>query len=79
MPAAAVSAFLTDWDVEIATPKLHLSAAQVGKLLEQGNIDSGTAQAKWVAMGYSSNDAALLLYIYPPPPSGDTTTTSGPT
>jgi hypothetical protein len=79
VPAAAVSAFLTDWDVEIATPKLHLSAAQVGKLLEQGNIDSGTAQAKWVAMGYSSNDAALLLYIYPPPPSGDTTTTSGPT
>ena len=43
VPGAAVSAFLTDWNVEIATPKSHLSAAQVGKLLEQGNIDSGTA------------------------------------
>lgn len=66
VPAAAVSAFLTDWDVEIATPKLHLSAAQVGKLTEEGYLSAEQAQAKWIAMGYSGNDAALLLIIYPP-------------
>lgn len=79
VPAAAVSAFLTDWDVEIATPKLHLSAAQVGKLLEEGYIDQATALAKWVAMGYSSNDAALLLYIYPPPPAAAPVSPAPPT
>ena len=38
VPAAAVTAFLTDWDVEIATPTKHLSAAEMGKLCEKGKI-----------------------------------------
>ena len=43
------------------------SAAQMGKLCEKGKITVQVAQAKWMAMGYSSNDAALLVILYPPP------------
>lgn len=67
IPQAAITAYMADWAVEAATPHLHLSAAQVGKLVEEGYIDAPTATAKWQAMGYGANDAALLLYIYPPP------------
>lgn len=71
IPQTAITSYMADWAVEQATPHLHLSAAQVGKLLEEGYIDAPTATAKWQAMGYGANDAALLLYIYPPPaPTG---------
>ena len=66
VPAAAISAFVADWRIEAATPHTHLSAAQVGKLTEEGKLTAEQAQAKWVAMGYSADDAALLLLIYPP-------------
>lgn len=79
IPQAAITAYLADWAVELATPHAHLSAAQVGKLLGDGYIDAGTAQLKWQAMGYSDTDAALLLYLYPPPEGqGTTTPTSVP-
>jgi len=81
IPAAAITNYLADWAVEAATPHLHLSAAQVGHLLKEGYIDAVTAQAKWVAMGYSANDAALLLLIYPPanaqPPGTGTPAVTG--
>ena len=71
IPQVAITAYMADWAVEQATPHAHLSAAQVGKLLEDGHIDTPTPTAKWQAMGYSGNDAALLLYLYPPPaPTG---------
>ena len=70
VPAAAVTGFLADWDVEAATPSRHLSEAQVGKLTENGIIDIPTAVAKYKAMGFGDNDAVLLVtYIYPPPAS----------
>jgi hypothetical protein len=67
VPQAAITDFISDWHVEKTTPTHHLSDAQVGKLTEDGVITAEVAQAKWVAMGYSSDDAALLLIIYPPP------------
>ena len=66
VPAAAISAYMADWRIEAATPHTHLSAAQVGKLAEEGYLNAVQAQAKWIAMGYSADDAALLLLIYPP-------------
>lgn len=78
IPSAAIQSYMADWAVEAATPHLHLSAAQVGKLLEEGYIDGPTAVQKWQAMGYGANDASLLLYIYPPPaPTGATPPPSG--
>lgn len=65
IPNAAITTYLADWAVELATPHAHLSAAQVGKLLEEGHLGIDQAQEKWQAMGYSSTDSALLLYIYP--------------
>ena len=71
VPAAAVTGFLSDWDVEAATPSRHLSEAQVGKLTENGIIDIATAVTKYKAMGFGDNDAVLLVtYIYPPPATG---------
>ena len=67
VPVAAINDFISDWHVERTTPTHHLSEATVGKLLKEGYISPETAQAKWVAMGYSANDAALLLLIYPWP------------
>ena len=70
VPAAAVTGFLADWDVEAATPSRHLSEAQVGKLTENGDITIAEAVAKYKAMGFGDNDAVLLVtYIYPPPAS----------
>jgi predicted nucleic acid-binding Zn ribbon protein len=67
IPQAAIMTYLADWYVEAGTPHLHLSAAQVGKLLEDGVLTLEQALTKWVAMGYSPTDAELLLSIYPPP------------
>jgi hypothetical protein len=67
VPAEAITAFVTDWDVELATPTKHLSAAEIGKLCEMGKITVQVAQSKWVASGFSANDAALLVILYPPP------------
>jgi hypothetical protein len=64
---AAINDFISDWHVELTTPTHHLSEATVGKLLKEGYITPEQAQAKWVAMGYSADDAALLLLIYPWP------------
>ncbi len=66
VPQAAITNYLADWAVEAATPHLHLSAAQVGKLAEDGILSEVQAVAKWQAMGYSATDAGYLLAIYPP-------------
>ena len=67
VPQAAITDFVADWHVELTTPTHHLAEGTVGKLLKEGYITPTQAQAKWVAMGYSANDAALLLLIYPWP------------
>lgn len=79
IPQAAITAYLADWAVEYATPHEHLSAAQVGKLAEDGILSEAQAVAKWVAMGYSTDDAALLLYIYPPGSKAPTAPAPGTT
>ena len=67
VPQAAITDFVADWHVELTTPTHHLAEGTVGKLLKEGFLTPAEAQAKWVAMGYSANDAALLLLIYPWP------------
>jgi len=68
LPSAAVTQFLTYWTLEQATNVKRLSAAQVGKLVEDAVISPAGATTRWTEMGYSPEEAALLLYIYPPGP-----------
>jgi hypothetical protein len=67
IPTAAQDQFLAAWSIEQQTNVKRLSAAQVGKLTEDGVIDQANAVARWTQMGYLPEEAELLLYIYPPP------------
>lgn len=68
IPTETIPQLLEYWTTEADTPHLHLSAAQVGKLVEEAVLTPEEGVAKWRAMGYSATDAALLVgYIYPPP------------
>ncbi len=66
LPEPAIAQSLTTWGIEQATNVKRLSAAQVGKLAEDGVIAAADAIARWVQMGYSSEEATLLTYIYVP-------------
>ena len=66
LPSAAIDQFLTDWTIEQTLNIKRLSAAQVGKLLEDGVLDANNAIARWVQMGYAPEEANLLVYVYPP-------------
>ena len=65
IPEAAIAASFVTWDIEKATDIKRLSAAQVGKLAEDGVITADNAVARWVQMGYAPDEAQLLLYVYP--------------
>jgi hypothetical protein len=67
-----ITTYLTVWKIEAASELKELTAAQIGSLYKKGAFDDPTALAKWEAMGYSADDAALLLFNYggsPPPGS----------
>lgn len=64
---AAIDQFLTAWTIEQKTNVRRLSAAQVGKLTEDGVISANNAVTRWTQMGYLPEEAQLLLYIYQPP------------
>lgn len=66
LPTAAIDQFITDWTIEQSLNVKRLSAAQVGKLLEDGILDVNNAIARWVQMGYLPEEANLLAYVYPP-------------
>ena len=66
LPEPAIAQSLTTWQIEQATNVKRLTAAQVGKLAEDGVIGAGDAIARWVQMGYSTEEAQLLTYIYEP-------------
>ncbi|MGH7745736.1 MAG: hypothetical protein ACREQ5_13245, partial [Candidatus Dormibacteria bacterium] len=69
--ATAQADYLAIWTVEQESELRELSMAQVGGILKKGGIDDAGAVARWVAMGYSPEDAALLLFDYGgPPPAG---------
>ena len=72
LPSQAVTQFLTYWTLEQSTNVKRLTAAQVGKLLEDGVFDVTNAVTRWTQMGYSPEEANLLPYIYAPAaaPSG---------
>lgn len=88
LPTAAVDQAIITWTIEQQTNVKRLSAAQVGKLVEEAVITSDNAVVRWTQMGYLPEEANLLLAIYPPgskavagatatptplPPSGATT------
>ena len=75
IPPAAVQQFLTAWTIEQQTNPKRLTAAQVGKLVEDGVLTPTDGVTRWVEMGYVQEEAQLLLDIYPPPATSTTTTT----
>ncbi len=66
LSTASIDQFLTYWTIEQQTNIHRLSAAQVGKLAEDGVITGDDAVTRWVQMGYAPDEADLLTYIYPP-------------
>lgn len=66
LPPVAIDQFFAAWSIEQLTNVKRLSAAQVGKLCEDGVISGDNAVQRWVQMGYLPEEANLLLYIYPP-------------
>ena len=63
--STAVTAFLEAWTIEASIVTKRLTAAQVGKLAEDGNWTAEQAVAYWEKLGYSATDAMTLLLIYP--------------
>lgn len=76
-----ITTYLTVWKIEAASELKELTAAQIGALYKKGAFDDPGATAKWEAMGYSADDAALLLFNYggPPPPGSPAATTAAQT
>lgn len=66
IPEPAIAQMLDAWSIEQATQVRRLSAAQVGKLAEDGYLTGADAQQRWVDMGYPPEEASLLLMIYQP-------------
>lgn len=64
LPPAAVTQYVGTWTIEAQSTVKTLTEAQVGRLYAKGAISSATAIARWVAMGYSTTDAADLVNIY---------------
>lgn len=56
--------YLTLWDIEAKSEFKQLTAAQLGDLYKVGVISLDYVIARWEAMGYSQDDAALLSYKY---------------
>ena len=56
--------YLTLWDIEAKSEFKQLTAAQLGDLFKSGIISLDYVIARWEAMGYSQDDAALLSYRY---------------
>ena len=65
LPGVAIDQFFAAWTIEQMTNVKRLSAAQVGKLVEDGVLSADNAVTRWVQMGYLPEEAALLLYVYP--------------
>ena len=66
LPEPAIAQSLITWKIEQQTNVKRLSAAQVGKLTEDGYLSADDAVARWTQMGYASEEAQLLLLIYVP-------------
>lgn len=56
--------YLTLWDIEAKSEFKQLTAAQLGDMYKNGIISLDYVMARWEAMGYSQDDAALLSYRY---------------
>jgi len=80
IPTEAIDDYLATWKIERATEIKMLSAAQVGALAKKGFIEPTDAVTRWVAMGYSAEDAGLLLDDYTGnPPAGSPAATASAT
>lgn len=67
IPQAAITTYLTEWVIELSVPRTALSTAQIGKLLEDGQMDVATASRFWQMRGYTAQDINYLMVLYPPP------------
>lgn len=56
--------YLADWDVERTTVFKVLTTAQVGHLAHVAIITRDDAKRRWIAAGYSAEDAELLALTY---------------
>lgn len=69
--------YITIWGIEAASELKELTMAQVGSIYKKGGLDDADAVARWQAMGYSADDAALLLFNYGgAPPAGSPAATA---
>jgi len=64
VPGEAIAHYLATWKIERSTEIRMLTAAQVGALAKKGFVTENDALLRWVAMGYSTEDAGLLLADY---------------
>lgn len=67
----AIAQYLAVWSVEAQTELKELTMAQVGDAFKSGFITEDDANARFLAMGYSSIDATILIAHYGgAPPAG---------
>lgn len=64
IPPAARDQWLAAWAVEATTKVAELTAAQLGSMAKKGIITADVLIARYVAMGYSTDDANLLAANY---------------
>lgn len=67
IPAAAINAWLTDWDVEQSAKINTFTLAQIGGFAKKGIIDYPTAVTMWQAMGWTLDEANILAADYDGP------------
>jgi len=64
--AGVINHYVQLWQIEMDTEVRTLTSAQIGSLARKGHITEDVAKQKWVAMGYSQDDAGLLWMEYQP-------------
>lgn len=79
IPPAARDQWLAAWNVELTTKVAELTAVQLGEIAQAGVMDYTTLIARYVAMGYSQDDADLLAGYYGGGPLVPATTTTATT
>ena len=69
VPNEARATYLNIWGIEAGSDAKRLSESQVGAAMRKGIITESTAIVKWMAMGFSQEDADTLVALYAGPAS----------
>lgn len=62
--AAARDQYLQIWSTEFGSEVKEFTTAQIGAMVKSGTITDSDAEARWVAQGWSQQDATLLAETY---------------